>query len=327
MPTDPPRRRRAETCSYTQVVIDPVVEVSNLVKRYGDRCAVDDLSLHVERGEVLAMLGPNGAGKTTTIEICEGYRVPDSGSVRILGFDPVADAARVRPRVGLMLQDGVGGYTTARAEELLRLLASFAARPFPVAQLLSRVGLTDVARVPVKRLSGGQKQRLSLAAALVGRPELVFLDEPTAGMDPQARNGTWELIGELRRDGVTVVLTTHYLQEAETLADQVVVVDAGRIVAQGTPRELTHAGEDGQLRFLTVARLDVVTMAAEIAGAVRITETSAGCYLVDGAADPALLAALTGWCARQDVLITDISVSRRSLEDVFLDLTGREIRT
>ena len=308
------------------MVIGPAVEVRNLVKRYGDRPAVDDLSLRVERGEVLALLGPNGAGKTTTIEICEGYRRPDTGSVRVLGLDPVADAARVRPRVGLMLQDGVGGYTAARAEELLTLFAGFAARPLPVAALLERVGLSEVARLPVKRLSGGQKQRLSLAAALIGRPELVFLDEPTAGMDPQARNGTWELINDLRRDGVTVVLTTHYLQEAESLADHVVVIDAGRVVAQGTPRELTQGGSDGQLRFLAVAGLDVVSMAAEIAGAVRVTETSAGCYLVDGVADPQLIAALTGWCAVRDVLVTDISVSRRSLEDVFLELTGREIR-
>jgi ABC-2 type transport system ATP-binding protein len=307
-------------------VIGPAVEVRNLVKHYGDRPAVDDLSLTVERGQIMALLGPNGAGKTTTIEICEGYRRPDAGSVRVLGLDPVADAAQVRSRVGLMLQDGVGGYTTARAAELLELFARFARSPQPVGELLARVGLSDVARTPVKRLSGGQKQRLSLAAALVGRPELVFLDEPTAGMDPQARNGTWELISDLRRDGVTVVLTTHYLQEAETLADQVVVIDDGRIVAQGTPRELTHGGADGQLRFVSAPGLDVAAMSIDITGAVRITETSAGCYLVDGAADPALIAALTGWCARRDVMITDISVSRRSLEDVFLDLTGREIR-
>jgi ABC-2 type transport system ATP-binding protein len=308
-------------------VIGPALEVSRLVKTYGSRSAVDGIDLAVARGQILALLGPNGAGKTTTIEICEGYRRPDSGAVRVLGLDPIAQARQLRPRVGLMLQDGVGGYSTARAEELLTLFARFAADPLPIGPLLERVGLADVARTPVRRLSGGQKQRLSLAGALVGRPELVFLDEPTAGMDPQARNATWDLISELRRDGVTVVLTTHYLQEAETLADHVVVVDHGRVVAQGTPHELTHGAADGQLRFLAVAGLDVDAMAEQIPGAIRVTETSAGCYLVDGSADPALIAALTGWCAARNVLVTDISVSRRSLEDVFLELTGREIRT
>jgi ABC-2 type transport system ATP-binding protein len=162
--------------------VDPAVAIRDLVKRYGERVAVDGLSLTVERGEILALLGPNGAGKTTTIEICEGFRRSDSGTVRVLGLDP-RDSA-LRPRVGVMLQDGVGGYSGASAQELLRLFACYAATPLEPAALLDTVGLTEVARTPVKRLSGGQQQRLSLAMALVGRPELVFLDEPTAGMDP-----------------------------------------------------------------------------------------------------------------------------------------------
>ncbi|MEP6851670.1 MAG: ABC transporter ATP-binding protein [bacterium] len=300
------------------------VEVHGLVKRYGPRTAVDGLDLLLPRGEILAVLGPNGAGKTTTIEICEGYRRPDEGTVRVLGHQP--GSAEARARIGVMLQDGIGGYTAARADELLALFAAYARHPQDVAALLDRVGLSEVARVPVKRLSGGQKQRLSLAAALVGRPELVFLDEPTAGMDPQGRRGTWELISELRRDGVGVVLTTHYLQEAESLADQVVVLDAGRIVAQGTPEDLVRGSGDGQLRFSCASGLDVEALDADLPAGARVTERSAGEYLVLGPATPDVIAAVTAWCARRDVLVTDLSVTRRSLEDVFLDLTGHEIR-
>src|SRR4051812_47976100 len=205
----------------------PALEVDGLVKAYGARKAVDGLSFQVRTATVLALLGPNGAGKTTTVEICEGFRGPDAGTVRVLGLDP-ADAA-LRPRVGVMLQDGVGGYSGATALELMRLFASYAARPQDADTLLAAVGLAEVAGTAVKRLSGGQQQRLSLALALVARPELVFLDEPTAGMDPQARRGTWELVRSMRTDGVTVVLTTHFLDEAEELADHVVVIDAGRV--------------------------------------------------------------------------------------------------
>jgi ABC-2 type transport system ATP-binding protein len=307
-------------------VSQPAVEVRELLMRYGTRTAVDGLSLTVARGEVLALLGPNGAGKTTTIETCEGYRRAQAGSVRIFGCDPVADAATVRPRVGLMPQDGVGGYTAARAIELLELFAAFAAHPQEPRALLERVGLADAARVAVKNLSGGQKQRLSLALALVGRPELVFLDEPTAGMDPQARRGTWELLAELKTAGVTVVLSTHYLEEAERLADRVIVIDAGTIVAEGSPSELMHRGPNGPIVFSTAPGLDTVALSADLAPGLAVREIAAGRYEVDGPADPVVLAAITAWCARRDLLITDLSVSRRSLEDVFLDLTGREIR-
>ena len=307
--------------------MNPAVELTALVKRYGDRAAVDGLSLSVERGTVLALLGPNGAGKTTTIEICEGFRRPDSGSVRVLGLDPIRDAALLRPRVGVMLQDGVGGYTGARAGELLRLFATYAANPLPPALLLERVGLADVTTTAVKRLSGGQKQRLSLALALVGRPELVFLDEPTAGMDPQARRGTWAFIRELREEGISVVLTTHFLDEAEQLADLVAVVDRGRIVASGTPAELTRAGSEGQIRFRAPAGLRLETLRTALPVASDVIEAEPGRYLVSGEVNPQLLATLTAWCAAQGVLAEDLAVERRSLEDVFLDLTGRELRT
>jgi ABC-2 type transport system ATP-binding protein len=301
------------------------VAIRDLVKSYGTRRAVDGLSLTVERGEILALLGPNGAGKTTTIEICEGFRRPDAGSVRVLGLDP-RDGA-LRPRVGVMLQEGVGGYTGATARELLRLFASYAATPLETGALLDTVGLAEVAATPVKRLSGGQQQRLSLALALVGRPELVFLDEPTTGMDPQARRGTWELIRKLRADGVSVVLTTHFLDEAEQLADTVVVMDRGRVVAKGTPAELTRSGAEGQIRFRAPAGLRLESLIAALPEGAFAAEEEPGRYLVTGDVNPQLLATLTAWCAGQGVLAENLAVERRTLEDVFLDLTGRELRT
>ncbi|HLY34698.1 MAG TPA: ABC transporter ATP-binding protein, partial [Jatrophihabitantaceae bacterium] len=268
----------------------PAVEVRDLVKAYGARRAVDGLSLTVERGSVFALLGPNGAGKTTTIEICEGFRRADSGSVRVLGLSP--DSAALRPRVGVMLQDSVGGYTSARADELLRLFASYATHPHDPATLLDAVGLTDVAQTQVRRLSGGQQQRLSLALALVARPDLVFLDEPTAGMDPQARRNTWEFIRKLRADGVSVVLTTHFLDEAEQLADHVVVIDAGRVVAAGTPAELTRSGAEGQIRFTAVPGLRLESLLAALPLGTDAVEETPGRYVVTGNVNPQLLATL-----------------------------------
>jgi ABC-2 type transport system ATP-binding protein len=297
------------------------VEITDLVKRYAGRAAVDGISLTVARGELLALLGTNGAGKTTTIEICEGFRRADGGRVRVLGLDPVSDSDELRPKVGVMLQDGVGGYTGARALELLQLFASYAAHPLDAADLLDEVGLTEVASTPVKRLSGGQQQRLSLAMALVSRPELLFLDEPTAGMDPQARRVTWELIRRLRRDGVSIVLSTHYLDEAEELADHVVMLHAGRIVAEGTPAELTRAGSAGEVRFQAPAGLPIADLWAVLPAGAQVSEPAAGRYLVSGEVTPALLAGITSWCAARDVLAEGLSVERRSLEDVFLALT------
>ncbi|MCG5433574.1 ABC transporter ATP-binding protein [Mycobacterium sp. MYCO198283] len=294
-------------------------------KRYGRITAVEDLDLEVHRAEVLALLGPNGAGKTTTVEMCEGFVRPDAGTIEVLGLDPVADNARVRSRIGVMLQGG-GGYPAARAGEMLTLVAAYAANPLDPQWLLDTLGLADVARTTYRRLSGGQQQRLALACALVGRPELVFLDEPTAGMDAQARLVVWELIDGLRRDGVSVVLTTHYLAEAEELADRLVIIDHGRTVAAGTPAELTRNGAENQLRFSAPPRLDLSLLASALPEGYRATEPTPGQYLIEGHVDPQVLATVTAWCARLDVLATDLRVEQRSLEDVFLDLTGREMR-
>jgi ABC-2 type transport system ATP-binding protein len=306
-------------------VLAPAVEITGLVKRYGARTAVDGICLTVASGQLLALLGSNGAGKTTTIEICEGFRAADAGRVRVLGLDPATDGGRLRPRVGVMLQGGVGGYTGARTLELLQLFASYAAHPLPVTELLELVGLAEAAGTQVRRLSGGQQQRLSLAMALVGRPELLFLDEPTTGMDPQARRVTWELIRRLRADGVSVVLTTHYLAEAEELADNVVVLHAGRVVAEGSPAELTRANSTGQVRFSARPGLPIAELQAALPAGAEVSEPAAGNYLITAEVTPELLAAATSWCAGRQVLAEGLNVERRSLEDVFLALTSEPL--
>jgi ABC-2 type transport system ATP-binding protein len=220
------------------VPTDPAVATRGLLKRYRGRAVVDQLDLTMPAGRVTALLGPNGAGKSTTIEICCGLRRADAGEVRVLGLDPVRDAATLRPRLGVMLQEG-GVYSGANAREMVHHVAALHANPLDPDALISRLGLADTGRTTYRRLSGGQKQLLALGLAIVGRPELVFLDEPTAGLDPHARHATWSLISELREAGVTVVLATHLMDEAERLADQVVIVDRGRCVAAGSPTELT----------------------------------------------------------------------------------------
>ncbi|WP_370450463.1 ABC transporter ATP-binding protein [Nocardia otitidiscaviarum] len=303
----------------------PAVRVDGVVKRYGDTTAVDGISFELERAQVLALLGPNGAGKTTTTEMCEGFVVPDTGRVRVLGLDPIADSDRLRPRIGVMLQGG-GAYPGSRAGEMLDLVASYSADPLDPDWLLRTLGLQDARRTPYRRLSGGQQQRLSLACALVGRPEIVFLDEPTAGLDAQARHLVWELIDALRRDGVSVLLTTHLMDEAEQLADQLVIIDHGRIVAQGTPSEVTSHGAEGRLCFTAPPNLNLKLLEAALPEGFSPREMSPGSYLLQGDITPQVLATLTAWCARIDVLPTDIRIDQRRLEDVFLELTGRDLR-
>jgi ABC-2 type transport system ATP-binding protein len=302
-----------------------VVRLRGVSKRYGSTTAVGELDLDVHRAEVFALLGPNGAGKTTTVEMCEGFVRPDVGSIEVLGLDPIADNARLRERMGVMLQGG-GGYPAARAAEMLNLVASYAARPLDPAWLLETLGLTDAAKTTYRRLSGGQQQRLALGCAIVGRPELVFLDEPTAGMDAHARLVVWELIDALRRDGVTVVLTTHQLKEAEELADHIVIIDRGSAVAAGTPAELMRSGAEDQLRFSAPRRLDLALLISALPEGYRVKEQAPGEYLVEGTIDPQVLATVTAWCARLNILATDMRVEQRSLEDVFLDVTGKEVR-
>jgi ABC-2 type transport system ATP-binding protein len=306
--------------------VTSAISVGALTKRYGDIEAVRGIDFEVAAGETFGFLGPNGAGKTTTVEICEGYRRADQGTVRVLGRDPARDARALRPRVGVMLQSG-GIPPSVPAADYLNLLGRFHAHPVAVPALLDLVGLASVARTPYKRLSGGQQQRLSLAAAVIGRPELVFLDEPTAGMDPQARHATWDLIRELRAAGVSIILTTHFMEEAERLCDHVAIIDHGQLVAEGTPGQLT--GTVGQLRFRAEAGLDMDSLLAALPPASLAKESPAGHYVIQvhGAVDPLLLASVTAWCAERGVLANSLRIESRTLEDVFLELTGKELRS
>jgi ABC-2 type transport system ATP-binding protein len=298
------------------------IEVAALEKRYGPTSAVDGISFSIATGEVFGLLGPNGAGKTTTVEILEGYRRPDAGDVRVLGVDPWRDGASLRPRIGVMLQEG-GLYPGVRPLEALELFASYYVDADDPERLLRLVGLDESRHTLVRRMSGGQQQRLSLALALIGKPALVFLDEPTAGMDPHARATTWNMIRELRDRGTTVVLTTHAMDEAEHLCDRVGIIDHGRLVACDTPKELTTRAAAEETTFTTVGGLAVDDLAACLqlpTGSVR--EVRPGDYLVDTPATPELLAAVTAWLAEQGVLLHELRAGRRSLEDVFLRLTG-----
>jgi len=225
---------------------EPAIEVDRLVKRYGARTVIDDVSFEVRRGEIVALLGPNGAGKTTTLEVIEGYRRADAGSVRVLGTAPHAGGRALRARVGLMLQEG-GLDIRARPLETLRQYAAMHADPLEPGPLLDLVGLRPVAATPYRRLSGGERQRLGLALALVGRPEVVILDEPTAGMDPEARLVVRDLIASLRAEGLAILLTSHDLGDVARLADRVLILARGRILASGTVAEVTAIGGGGSL--------------------------------------------------------------------------------
>ena len=306
---------------------DHALVVESVVKRFGEKTAVDGLSFTARRGELLALLGPNGAGKTTTIEMCEGFTKPSSGSIRVLGIDPVAQPQKVRDRIGIMLQGG-GSYAGVSVAEMLNLAASYNKHPHDPKWLMELVGLEGAAKTTYRRLSGGQQQRLSLALALIGRPELIFLDEPTAGLDAQSRMAVWNIISALKRDGVSVVLTTHLMDEAERLADDVVIIDHGKVVAQGSPEALTSHEEFPLLAVETAEALDVHRLIDELAPAgLTVEEIRPRSYRIKGSGSPEVVEKLAREAARQGVLIRELSVSHRNLEDVFLDLTGRELRS
>ena len=300
--------------------------VDGLVMRYGEKVAVDDLDLTVDRHTITAVLGPNGAGKTTTLETCEGYRKPQQGSVSVLGLDPQRQRRELLPRIGVMLQDG-GAWSGVRAMEMLRHIARLHADPLDVDLLGERLGLGDCGRTPYRRLSGGQQQRLKLAMAIVGRPELVFVDEPTAGMDPAGRRTTWELLEQLRTDGVTVVLTTHHMDEAERLADQIHIIDRGRMIASGTPLELTRGGTSTIRLVVTKPFPDGApeSLRQALGHRLEVTTISDVSLLITGPADSTTLATVSAWCEQQGVLPESLNLGQRTLEDVFLEITGREL--
>jgi len=299
----------------------PAVEVSSLVVRYGSLTAVDGLSLTADAGQVHALLGPNGAGKTSTVETLEGYRDPAGGTARVLGLDPIADRKQLAPRIGVMLQRG-GMYPGMNARDALRLTAAYYPSPADPEELLDRVGLTAVAKTPWRRLSGGEQQRLALALALVGRPDVVFLDEPTAGVDPQARITVRDIIANLAASGACVILTTHDLDEAERVADVVTIVDHGRVVATGTPAQLMSAGAGDEILFAAPTGLDVISLGTALGGVV--SEVRGGEYRAAVASTPANVAALTAWLAQHDLPLGDLRAGRQTLEDVFLRLTSED---
>jgi ABC-2 type transport system ATP-binding protein len=311
----------------TAPAVGPAIRVDALRKAYAGRHVLAGVSFDVAPGEVFALLGPNGAGKTTTVEILEGYRRPDGGSVRVLGLDPHADRRRLRSRIGLMLQEGgIDPRTTPR--EALHLYARLFRDPEDPEALLELVDLGRAAGTRYRRLSGGEKQRLGLALALVGRPELLVLDEPTAGMDPAAKQATRERIGSLRAAGTTILLTTHELGDVERLADHVAVLDRGRIVAEGTPDELTGAGAP-RIRFRldrVLDSADVDALAASLGAGAEVVSSGAGAsYEVRGLAtapDPRLVAALAAWCEARGLLLTELRLGAASLEERYLELVG-----
>lgn len=298
-----------------------VVHIEGLTVRYGDVTAVDGLDLSAEAGEVLALLGPNGAGKTTTVETLEGFRTPTAGTVRVAGLDPVADHDRLMIRLGVMLQS-CRLYSAIRPIEALRLFAAY----YPAAEdptaLLRRVGLEQRATTAWRKLSGGEQQRLALALALVGRPEVVVLDEPTAGLDVEGRLLVRAIVAELRADGVCVLLTSHELGEVERMADRVAIIDGGRLLTVGTPAALAEGSRRQEIRFSAPPALDVEALAEHLGAAV--TRPAPGSFVVDMAPTPRNVARLTSWLAERDLPIADLHTGAASLEEVFLRLTGGE---
>jgi ABC-2 type transport system ATP-binding protein len=302
----------------------PVIEVTGLTKRYGDHAVVDGISFGVEQGEIFGLLGPNGAGKTTTVECLEGLRRRDAGQVRILGLDPQADGHRLHQRIGVQLQESqLQDKLTVR--EALQLYASFYPRPADWKELLDRWGLAGKAGTSFSKLSGGQKQRLFIALALVGNPEVVFLDELTSGLDPGARRATWELIGQVRDSGVTVVLVSHFMDEVEELCDRVAILEQGRIAALDTPTGLVNAaGGEGRLRFRPhEPGLDEQSLAA-LPGVTAVSRQGVT-ITVTGTGDFA--SAVTAELARRQVIVADLRIEGRSLDSAYVALTGQSMDT
>jgi ABC-2 type transport system ATP-binding protein len=306
---------------------DAAISVAALCKSYGANRAVSELDFAVGAGEVFGLLGPNGAGKTTTVEILEGYRRPDSGAVRVLGLDPVRDGRRLRPQIGVMLQSA-GLYPGLRPLELLRLFASYYETAESPDALLDLVGLRESVGTPVRRLSGGQTQRLSLACALAGRPRVVFLDEPTAGMDPHARATTWNLVRALHGRGVTVLLTTHAMDEAETLCDRVAIINRGRLAALGSPADLTRRDAGDEITFTADPGLDVGVLADALGlDSDAAAEVRPGEYVVRADVTPTRIADLACFLRDRDATLTSLQSGRRSLEAVFLQITAEGVVT
>jgi ABC-2 type transport system ATP-binding protein len=301
----------------------PAVVVRDLTVRYGPlggTVAVDGLTLQAHSGEVLVVLGPNGAGKTSTIESLEGYRRPAGGRITVLGLDPIADHRQLTGRMGVMLQNG-GVYPMLGPRRVLDLFASYYSAPLGTEALLDLVALRAVAATPWRHLSGGEQQRLSLALALIGRPQVAFLDEPTAGVDPEGRLAIRAVVADLRAQGVCVLLTTHELAEAEKMADRIVILSRGQVVLDGAPADLTAATGTTGLVFGAPAGLDTASLAAALGAGARVSEDTAGRYRVTGVSGPATTASLATWLAERNAALSDL-VTGRTLEEVYFEAVG-----
>ena len=297
----------------------PVITVKNLRKTYGAKVAVDDVSFEVRRGEIFGILGPNGAGKTTSVECLTGLRAADDGEIRVLGLDPAHDGAALRERVGVQLQEGEL-HPKIRVREALELFASFYPDPADGVALATRLGLAEKLDAQYRHLSGGQKQRLAVALALIGKPEIAVLDELTTGLDPQARREVWELVESVREEGVTIVLVTHFMDEAERLCDRIAVIDAGRVVATDTPAGLAVGARRGQvMRFRTDGDGARVTALLEGLESVEEARVDRGEIVVRGREDVVVDVVLA--LAEAGVRPVDVEVARTSLEDAFVQLT------
>jgi ABC-2 type transport system ATP-binding protein len=303
---------------------EPVVRVEELRKAYGQTRAVDGVSFDVRPGEVFGLLGPNGAGKTTTVEMLEGLRKPDGGSVRVLGIDVARDPDAIKERIGVSLQTAAM-YPKLTVAELLDLFRSFYRRGRPAGELISLLDLEEKRNTRTKELSGGQRQRLAVALALVNDPEVLFLDEPTTGLDPAARRSLWDIVRSLRSEGRTILLTTHYMEEAEVLCDRLAIMDHGKVLAAGTVSELVDSRfRERSVRFLAIAGLDDERLAT-FPGVSEVKRESGESVLFTRDV-PATIGAVLAATERLRVEPQDLAVRRATLEDVFLDLTGRALR-
>ena len=306
------------------VSAEPVIRVRALVKRYGDVRAVDGIDFDVARGEVFGLLGPNGAGKTTTVEILEGLRTPDGGETTVLGVDVAKSADSLKPRIGVSLQTAAL-YPKLTVVELIDLFRSFYAKSRPTEELLAALELGERRNAQTRELSGGQRQRLAVALALVNDPELVFLDEPTTGLDPAARRALWDLVRGLKAAGRTILLTTHYMEEAEVLCDRLAIMDHGKILEMGTVDELiSKRFQDRAVRFDSVDGLSDADLAA--LPAVTSVKHDDGAVLLYTSDVAATIGALLGMTEARGLEPSNLGVRRATLEDVFLDLTGRALR-
>jgi ABC-2 type transport system ATP-binding protein len=305
-------------------IVNNIIEVNNLEKKYGDVNAVNGISFSVEKGEVFGILGPNGAGKTTTVEMIEGLRKPNSGTINVCNIDALKEPQRIKEIIGVQLQ-ATSLYDNIRVKEAIELFGIYYKNSLPAEQIMEEVSLMEKKNSPVSKLSGGQKQRLSVGLALVNDPEIIFMDEPTTGLDPQARHNVWSIVEKLRERGKTVVITTHYMEEAEQLCHRLAIIDQGKIIAMDTPDNLINkAGLATSIEFTTSKELN--GLANKIPGIQKANHGSSYKYSVNTKRVAELLKDLTNLCYDNHIELTNISVRQATLEDVFLAMTGRKLR-